>query len=78
MNLQPFWSMGRASRAATRPALANYEGNKLLWQTSAKHGCKLIVNWEKNRPPDPVRIAALRGYVRQQGYMPGVIYTFSR
>ena len=65
-------------RQTQSPAFTDFEGEKLLWHTSASHLKKYITNWEKNRKPDLVRVAALRQYQTYKQFVPGILYTFTR
>ena len=66
-------------KGGTKPLSARFERDKLLSMTSTQTLLPIVVvNWEKNRQPDPLRVAELAEYLKKTAYVPGVLYAFIR
>lgn len=65
-------------RKLTRPAKKDWERNKVLFHTDTKLAVRLLTNWERNRPPDPVRVDAILEHQKEVLYVPGIVYAFTR
>ena len=62
---------------SAKPIQTSFEGNKLLWSTKTSVLKRIAVNWKKNRRPDLTRLRDLGDYMRLEGFVPNIIYTFT-